>query len=158
TSDGWPSFPRINYSPLASAYRISNPTLPQHGHLKRWRRWLAFGAPFMSAAKLSPDQIRQFIADAKAGHSAPKGPSLVPTEGQNSHFTEQPWPTMGDDDYHGLAGDVVRAIEPHTESDPVAILIQFLTCAGNIIDNCPYYQVEGSRHRTNLFSVLVGDT
>jgi hypothetical protein len=51
---------------------------------------------------------------------------------------------------------VVRAIEPHTESDPVAILIQFLTSVGNIVGNCPYYQVEGSRHRANLFNVLVG--
>jgi hypothetical protein len=37
-------------------------------------------------------------------------------------------------------------------------LIQFLTCAGNIIGNCPYYQVEGTRHHTNLFAVLVGET
>jgi hypothetical protein len=77
---------------------------------------------------------------------------------QDSHFTEPAWPTMGGDAYHGLAGDVVRAIEPHTESDPVAILIQFLVCAGNIIGNCPHYQVEGSRHRANLFSVLVGQS
>jgi hypothetical protein len=84
--------------------------------------------------------------------------SLVPEDSQNSQFAEPAWPTMGDDAYHGLAGEVVRAIEPHTESDPVAILIQFLTCAGNIIGNCPYYQVEGSRHRANLFSVLVGQS
>ena len=29
--------------------------------------------------------------------------------------------------YHGLAGDVVHAIEPHTESDPVALLMHYLT-------------------------------
>ncbi|HKF07204.1 MAG TPA: DUF3987 domain-containing protein [Xanthobacteraceae bacterium] len=78
-------------------------------------------------------------------------------DSHNSRFAEA-WPKMGEDAYYGLAGDVVRAIEPHTESDPVAILIQVLTCAGNIIGNCPHYQVEGSRHRSNLFSVLVGDT
>jgi hypothetical protein len=77
---------------------------------------------------------------------------------QKSHFSEPAWPTMGDDAYHGLAGEVVRAIEPHTESDPVAILIQFLTSVGNIVGNCPYYQVEGSRHRANLFNVLVGQS
>ena len=77
---------------------------------------------------------------------------------QNSHFAEPAWPTMGDDAYHGLAGKVVSAIEPHTESDPVAILIQFLTSVGNIVGNCPYYQVEGSRHRANLFNVLVGQS
>ena len=68
------------------------------------------------------------------------------------------WPTMGDVAYYGLAGDVVRTIEPHSESDPVAILIQFLACSGNIIGSCPFYQVEGTRHRANLFGVLVGET
>jgi hypothetical protein len=68
------------------------------------------------------------------------------------------WPTMNEAAWHGVAGDVVRTIEPHSESDPVAILIQFLTCAGNIIGNCPFYQVEGTRHRANLFAVLVGET
>jgi hypothetical protein len=68
------------------------------------------------------------------------------------------WPTMSDDAYHGLAGDVVREIEPYTEADSVAILIQFLACAGNIIGNCAHYKVEGSRHHANLFSVLVGES
>jgi hypothetical protein len=68
------------------------------------------------------------------------------------------WPTMSGDAYHGLVGDVVKEIEPHTESDPVAILIQFLTCAGNIIGNCAHYKVEGTRHRANLFGVLVGES
>jgi hypothetical protein len=78
-------------------------------------------------------------------------------DSQVSHFAEA-WPKMGDDAYYGLAGDVVREIEPHTEADPVAILIQMLTCVGNIIGNHAYYQVEGSRHHANLFGVLVGKT
>jgi Protein of unknown function (DUF3987) len=65
---------------------------------------------------------------------------------------------MSADAYHGLAGAVVKAIEPHTEADPVAILIQFLTCAGNIIGNCPHHQIEGTRHHANLFDVLVGES
>ena len=32
--------------------------------------------------------------------------------------------------FHGLAGEVVAAIEPHTEADPVGVLAQFLTIAG----------------------------
>jgi hypothetical protein len=66
------------------------------------------------------------------------------------------WPTMSEAAYHGMAGDIVNTIKPHTEADPVAILVQLLTCAGNIIGNCPYYQIEGTRHHANLFSVLVG--
>jgi hypothetical protein len=71
---------------------------------------------------------------------------------------EVAWPTLSGDAYHGLAGDVVREIEPYTEADPVAILIQFLTAVGNIIGNCPYHQIEGDRHHANLFAVLVGDS
>ena len=53
-------------------------------------------------------------------------------------------------------GDTVRTIIPHTESDPVALLLQGLTTAGNAIGRSPHYQVEGDRHRANLFVVLVG--
>jgi hypothetical protein len=76
-------------------------------------------------------------AGAHSTSSAPESPAPVAAD----------WPTMSGDAYHGVAGDVVRIIEPHSEADPVAILIQFLTCAGNIIGNCPFYQVEGTRHR-----------
>jgi hypothetical protein len=70
----------------------------------------------------------------------------------------EPWPTMDLAAYHGLAGDVVRMIAPHSEADPVAILVQFLTAVGNAIGRGPYYQVEGDRHGPNLFGVLVGET
>ena len=40
---------------------------------------------------------------------------------------EHPWPMpLGNDAYHGLAGEFVRLIEPQTEADAVALLVQFL--------------------------------
>ena len=66
------------------------------------------------------------------------------------------WPQLDDAALHGLAGDVVRLLNPHTEADPVGVLVQFLTAFGNIIGSNPYYQVESDRHRANLFSVHVG--
>lgn len=68
------------------------------------------------------------------------------------------WPILDPLALHGLAGDVVRSIEPHTEADPVAILTQFLVAVGNAIGRGPYYRVEGDRHGCNLFAVLVGET
>jgi hypothetical protein len=112
----------------------------------------------MSVAKLSPDEIRQIIADAKAGHSAPKWPSIVPSDAQNSHFAEPAWPVMHEAAYSGLAGEVVRSIEPHSEADPVAILLQFLAAFGNAVGLSPYYQVEGDKHRAKLFVVTSGAT
>jgi len=66
------------------------------------------------------------------------------------------WPALDDAAFHGLAGEIMRTIEPHSEADPVAILIQVLTFFGNVIGSAPYYQVEADRHHTNLFAVLVG--
>ena len=69
-----------------------------------------------------------------------------------------PWPTMDAAAYHGLAADVVRTIEPHTEANSVAVLIQVLIYFGNVIGGAPHYLIEADRHHTNLYGVLVGDT
>jgi hypothetical protein len=72
------------------------------------------------------------------------------------HFSA--WPALDDAAFYGLAGEVVRTIEPHSEADRIAILIQFLTLVGNVMGRTAYYQVEGDRHHANLFAVLVGDS
>lgn len=69
-----------------------------------------------------------------------------------------PFPQPGVKCFHGLAGEFVGMIEPHTEADKTALLIQFLTYFGNITGRSAYYQVEADKHFTNLFCVLVGDT
>ena len=75
----------------------------------------------------------------------------------NSHPTE--WISLiSEQAYHGLAGDFVKTIEPHTEGDPVAILVQFLTYFGNVIGNRPHFKVEATAHHLKLFSILVGGT
>lgn len=71
----------------------------------------------------------------------------------------RPWPDAPDPAiWHGLVGDIVRLIEPHTEADPMAILGQFLVCFGNIVGRMPYWQVEATRHHCNLFLAIVGST
>jgi hypothetical protein len=73
-------------------------------------------------------------------------------------FASRPkWPDALDEAaYHGLAGEIVRTIDPHTESDPVAVLVQLLAAFGNVIGHNPYFCVESTRHRMNMFTVLVG--
>jgi len=58
--------------------------------------------------------------------------------------------------FHGLAGEVVAMIEPHTESDPVAILAQLLVAFGSCVGPGAHYAVEATRHGANEFVVLVG--
>lgn len=73
--------------------------------------------------------------------------------------TRPQWPApLNPAAYHGITGEFVRLIEPHTEADPAAVLIQFLVAAGSVIGRGPYYQVENDKHHANLFSVLVGDS
>ena len=69
------------------------------------------------------------------------------------------WPDRPDDAaYHGLAGEIVGAIEPHTEADPVALMAQFLVAFGNTIGKGAHFTVDGSVHHMNMFAVLVGRT
>ncbi len=73
--------------------------------------------------------------------------------------TADPWPApLADAAYYGLAGEIVRLMEPHTEADPVAILVQFLVLFGNCVGRTPYFAVEADRHHTNLNVVTVGET
>ena len=67
-----------------------------------------------------------------------------------------PWPVMDEAAYHGLAGDFVRTMLPHTEADAAGLLMQFLVAFGSVISNSPYYLVESDKHHANLYLVLVG--
>jgi hypothetical protein len=60
--------------------------------------------------------------------------------------------------FYGLAGEIVRRIEPHTEADPVALLFQFLAAFGNVIGHDHYIIADGTRHYFNLYGVLVGQS
>jgi len=69
------------------------------------------------------------------------------------------WPDeLKPEAYHGIAGALVRVIEPHSESAPAALLIQFLVAFGNMIGRAAHFLAEADRHFMNLFVVLVGQT
>lgn len=72
-------------------------------------------------------------------------------------LTDFPQPPK-DAAFHGLAGDIVRRIEPHTEADPVAVLVQTLTAFGSVIGREAFATADGSRHGANLFAVVVGES
>ncbi|MEH7336280.1 DUF3987 domain-containing protein [Neobacillus drentensis] len=60
--------------------------------------------------------------------------------------------------FYGLAGEVVRTIDPHTEADPMATLITFLTAYGNIIGDSAHFTAAARRHPARIFAVVVGAT
>ncbi|MGO9789879.1 MAG: DUF3987 domain-containing protein [Solirubrobacteraceae bacterium] len=58
--------------------------------------------------------------------------------------------------FTGLTGEIISAIEPHSESDPLAILAQLLVCFGSVIGRGAHYAVEATEHHGNEFALLVG--
>ncbi len=91
-------------------------------------------------------QTSPHIANGKSGKEPPEKRGLG--------WPERPAPEA----YYGLAGDVVGAIEPYSEADPVALLAHELVSFGNLIGRQPHHVVDGEAHRTNLDVVFVGPT
>lgn len=81
--------------------------------------------------------------------------ALIASNAYSSQSAEWP-PPLDTAALHGIAGDFVRIVEPHSEADPAAILIQFLVAAGNYIGRSPRFMVESDAHHVNLFAVVVG--
>ncbi len=87
---------------------------------------------------------------AKAQEANRLGPATEP-EGPT-------WPKLDETALYGLAGDIVRTIEPQTEADPVAVLAQLLVAVGSMLNRNPHFCAEADRHYLNLFVALVGST
>src|SRR5262249_10519481 len=62
-------------------------------------------------------------------------------------------PQMAPEAYYGLAGRIVRAIEPHSEADPVAILMNVLLAIANAVGRGPHALVEKTQHTCGEFAV-----
>jgi hypothetical protein len=75
----------------------------------------------------------------------------------SSSFADWPAPPS-DEAFASLAGDVVRTLEPHTESDPVAILAQLLAGFGSLIGKGAHVRVEADEHPGRLYLGLIGDS
>jgi hypothetical protein len=71
----------------------------------------------------------------------------------------QRWPTPpAGEAFHGLAGAIVRAIEPHSEADPSVLLVLTLVAFGSACGRGPGWEVGGTFHATNVFALIVGRT
>jgi hypothetical protein len=128
-------------------------------HRTVWTDSVERGAVVEKLAKETGLPAESLAADLLAMESvlATAGPS------EPAVFTPDPgataWPEPpGEEAFAGLAGRIVRSAEAFTEADPIAILINVLVAFGNAVGNSPHFMVGATRHGTNLFAVLVGDT
>ncbi|HTX01604.1 MAG TPA: hypothetical protein VMD59_22670 [Acidimicrobiales bacterium] len=92
----------------------------------------------------------RLASDKDAAPAAP--PALAPSQRGLDDWPAPP----GRAAFSGLAGDITATIEPHTESDPVALLVQLLVVFGSAIGRGAHFTVEATAHHTNEFVVLVG--
>jgi hypothetical protein len=58
----------------------------------------------------------------------------------------------------GLAGEVVRLIEPSSEADPVGVLLQLLIGFGNAVGPELSVLADGHHHHANDYAVTIGNT
>ena len=100
---------------------------------------------FDSAMKYKPGEL-QIVTSAKSDFQ-PMPEIETPTP---------EWPILSPEALYGLAGDIVRTIEPHTEADPVALLSQLLVAFGSAAGRNSCFYAEADRHGLNLFMALVG--
>lgn len=79
--------------------------------------------------------------------------------GEPRAYDGPPWPAPpGEAAFHGLAGEIVRRFEPHTESDSAALLVQLLVVFGNAAGRAGYWLAEATPHFTNENAVIVGQS
>ena len=99
--------------------------------------------------KAAMQQAMETAEDLERGAA---GQRSIPMEGGDHDVSPIPmrsWPQMEKSALIGLAGEFVRVIEPHTEADPVALLIEFLVAYGNVIGRRPHCTAEADYHAFN---------
>ena len=96
-----------------------------------------------------------FGANGDAAGASPPFPAYLAI--RNAH--ERGWPDdLGPAAFRGVAGEFVRLVDPHTEADPAAVLVQLLVAVGNAAGHHPHVLIGADRHTTNLYAVMVGAT
>jgi hypothetical protein len=106
-----------------------------------------------------PEREVRSIAQSVASYRPSTAPRSTGADSNWSLAASANWPDpMAAAAYHGLVGDLVKLIEPHSEADPAALLIQTLVAFGNLIGRGPHFTAEADKHYTNLSAVAVGQT
>ncbi len=153
----------VSLFPVAKAVKILElPNLPLKGDVSDF---LASGGNrerFSELLKSIPSVTSREIDKWKAKESPDKGPFVASVayvaEPVESEIKVPEWPILAPEAYHGLAGDFIKTVEPETEADPAAILIQLLLYFGNAIGRSAHFVVEADRHGLNEYAALVGRT
>lgn len=68
------------------------------------------------------------------------------------------WPTLAEQAFYGLLGDIVRAATENSEADPAAVAITTLVHAGAAFGPGVYLKIGDTNHPPRLMAVVVGSS
>ena len=122
-----------------------------------WAELLLVDAAKNCYPPFSADEARKKVCRVYDQYPAGPANDLLSLNSFFSYPTGWPEP-LSEEAFYGLTGEFVRIIEPHTESDPVALLIQLLVALGNVVGRGPHFFAEADKHTANLFLTIVGET
>jgi hypothetical protein len=94
---------------------------------------------------MKPSTVEDFANRMKNSTSSPSSSTAA-------------WPSLDSAALYGLPGEIVRTLDPHTEADLAAILVQSLVMFGSAAGRGPHATAEADRHGSNMFAALVGET
>lgn len=150
---------RLKFEGGTSTAQIGNLASRVREHADR-RRAIARAEQFIADTKGSPlglGTTRELAAGL--ARDLPELVESVEDDGEEGLPLANPWPdSLPAEALHGLSGDFVRLVEPHSEADPAALLGQFHIAAGSVIGRGSHFLIEADEHHGNLFAVLVGET
>jgi hypothetical protein len=131
----------------------SNSYDPEDGHGE-------YASTASSGSSPSPDRTGgPSTASFTTSSSARSDEQSSAASSSNSSHPLLDWPQpLREEALHGVAGQIVKMIEPHTEADPAALLLQFLAAMGNLVGRDAWICADGARHYLNLFIAIAGAT
>jgi Primase C terminal 2 (PriCT-2)/Protein of unknown function (DUF3987) len=132
----------------------------------RWRTFTEDGVTLGTLFKMAiekgftfpKDESRQLprVAPGTQPHASPVDRDDEPDD-DTSHVVDR-WPVIDPAAFHGILGDITRLADPHTEADPIAVLVQIMVAFANAVARNPYWVAGATRHHLVLFAALVGST
>src|SRR2546428_5882621 len=100
--------------------------------------------------------MQKTVVNEESAHQNGSAQGISPEEAGLEPIRPEPsrddsWPrSIAEEAGIGLPGKFLRAVEPVTEADPNALLVHFLSAAGNLLGNRLHLLIGRSRHALKI--------
>ncbi|WP_367124768.1 DnaB-like helicase N-terminal domain-containing protein [Streptomyces phytohabitans] len=126
----------------------------------------AASAPDLDASEMRAAVLAEVAAltargplDQDEAEDTPDGPpNPLYDAGPGVRRPHRPGPVPHPDVFCGWLGETVRELDPTTEADPVAVLVNLLSAAGAVIGRRPHLMVGNDRHPALIWALTIGPT